>query len=214
LKASGKVTRGRIGVQIGEVTKDVAESLGLSKAQGALVQRVEPDSPAEKGGLEAGDIILKFNGVPIDRSSDLPRLVGNTKPGTRATLTIWRKGATRDLSLTVAQMEADKVSRNGDKKQKPEQVANALGLVVDNLSAAQKKELNIESGVVIQSSEGIAAHAGLRAGDIILQMNNTDVKDAKQFNALVTKLEPKKAVVLLVRRGDSSQFVVLKRSAQ
>jgi serine protease Do len=214
LKASGKVTRGRIGVQIGEVTKDVAESLGLSKAQGALVQRVEPDSPAEKGGLEAGDIILKFNGVPIDRSSDLPRLVGNTKPGTRATLTIWRKGATRDLSLTVAQMEADKVSRNGDKKQKPEQVANALGLVVDNLSAAQKKELNIESGVVIQSSEGIAAHAGLRAGDIILQMNNTDVKDAKQFNALVTRLEPKKAVVLLVRRGDSSQFVVLKRSAQ
>ncbi|MBS0308858.1 MAG: Do family serine endopeptidase, partial [Proteobacteria bacterium] len=99
LKTSGKVTRGRIGVQIGDVTKDVAESLGLTKAQGALVQRVESGTPAEKGGVEAGDIILKYNGTAIDRSSDLPRLVGNTKPGTRATLTVWRKGASRDLNL-------------------------------------------------------------------------------------------------------------------
>jgi serine protease Do len=212
LKASGKVTRGRIGVQIGEVTKDVAESLGLNKAQGAQVQRVEHDSPAEKGGLEAGDIILKFNGAAIEKSSDLPRLVGNTKPGTRSTLTVWRKGATRELSLTVAEMESDKLSKNEEKKQKQEQVSNALGLIVGNLNNIQKKDLNIDSGVVVEASEGVAAHAGLRAGDIILQLNNTDVKDAKQFNALVSKLEPKKTAVLLVRRGDSSQFVVLKRN--
>jgi serine protease Do len=214
LKSSGKVTRGRIGVQIGEVTKDVAESLGLSKAQGALVQRVEPDSPAEKGGLEAGDIILKFGGVPIDKSSDLPRIVGNTKPGTHSTLTIWRKGAMRELKLTVAEMEADKASKNEEKKQKQEQSANALGLVVGNLNSNQKKDLNIDSGVVVEGSEGVAARAGLRPGDIILQINNTDVKDTKQFNALVSKLDPKTAVVLLVRRGDSSQFVVLKRRGQ
>ncbi|MGZ3157706.1 MAG: Do family serine endopeptidase, partial [Burkholderiaceae bacterium] len=214
LKASGKVTRGRIGVQIGEVTKDVGESLGLSKAQGAQVQRVEPDSPAAKGGVEAGDIILKFNGTAIEKSSDLPRLVGNTKPGTRSTLTVWRKGATRDLNLTVAEMESDKVAKNDEKKQKQEQASNVLGLVVGNLNSTQKKDLSIESGVVVEASEGIAAHAGLRAGDIILQLNNTDVKDAKQFNTLVSKLEPKKTVVLLVRRGDSSQFVVLKRNGQ
>jgi serine protease Do len=214
LKASGKVTRGRIGVQIGEVTRDVAESLGLNKAQGAQVQRVEPDSPAEKGGVEAGDIILKFNGAAIEKSSDLPRLVGNTKPGTRSTLTVWRKGATRDLNLTVAEMESDKAARNEEKKQRQEQAANVLGLIVGNLNNAQKKDLHIDSGVVVEASEGAAAHAGLRTGDIILQLNNTDVKDAKQFNTLVSKLEPKKAVVLLVRRGDSSQFVVLKRNGQ
>jgi serine protease Do len=215
LKTFGKVTRGRIGVQIGEVTKDVAESLGLNKSQGALVQRVEPDSPAEKGGVEAGDIILKFNGVAIDKSSDLPRLVGNTKPGTRATLTVWRKGAHRDLTLTVAEMESDKsAAKSEEKKQKQEQTANAIGLVVSNLSAAQKKELNIDSGVIVEVAEGVAAHAGLRAGDIILQLNNADVKDARQFNALVAKLDPKKSVVALVRRGDSSQFVLLKRNGQ
>jgi serine protease Do len=186
----------------------------LNKAQGALVQRVEPDSPAEKGGVEAGDIILRFNGVAIDKSSDLPRLVGNTKPGTRANLTIWRKGARRDLTLSVAEMESDSAAKNDEKKQKQEQTANAIGLAVANLTAAQKKELNIDFGVVVDAAEGIAAHAGLRAGDIILQLNNTDVKDAKQFNGLVAKLDPKKSVVVLVRRGDSSQFVLLKRNGQ
>lgn len=214
LKASGKVTRGRIGVQIGEVTKDVAESLGLSKAQGALVQRVEPGSPAEKGGLEAGDIILKFNGASIDKSSDLPRLVGSTKPGTRSTVTIWRKGASRDLSLTIVEMEGEKIAKKDEKKAKPEQSANALGLIVSDLSDAQKKELKVDGGATIDAVEGAAARAGLRAGDVILRLNNTDVKDAKQFNALVAKLEAKKLAVVLVRRGDSSQFVPIRPNGQ
>jgi serine protease Do len=210
LKASGKVTRGRIGVQIGEVTKDVAESLGMAKAQGALVQRVEPGSPAEKGGLQAGDIILKYNGIAIERLSDLPRLVGNTKPGTRTTLTIWRKGASRELALVITEMEAEKVAQKEDKKAKPDAVANALGLVVSDLTAAQKKELKVSHGVIVDTAEGSAARAGLRPGDLILQFNNTEVKDAKEFNALIAKIEPKKTVVLLVRRGESSQFVPLK----
>jgi serine protease Do len=214
LKISGKVTRGRIGVQIGEVTKDVAESLGLSKAQGALVQRVEPGGPAEKSGLEAGDIILKFNGVTIDRSGDLPRLVGSTKPGTRCTVTIWRKGGTREIPLVVTELEGEKIAKKDDKKPKQEQSANALGLVVSDLSDAQKKELKVDGGVAIDSTEGVAARAGLRAGDVILRLNNTDVKDAKQFNSMVQKLEAKKMAVLLVRRGDSSQFVPLKPNGQ
>ena len=212
LKASGKVIRGRIGVQIGEVTKDVAESLGMSKAQGALVQRVEPGSPAEKGGLQAGDIILKYNGTVIERLSDLPRLVGSTKPGTRAVLTIWRKGASRELALVITEMEPDKVAQKEDKNDKPAAMADALGLVVSDMTAAQKKELKVSSGVLIDSAEGSAARAGLRPGDLILQFNNTEVKDAKGFNALVAKAEKRKMVVLLVRRGDSSQFIPLKPS--
>lgn len=214
LRVSGRVTRGRIGVQIGEVTKDVAESLGLARAQGALIQRVEPGGPAERGGLEAGDIILKFNGVNIEKSTDLPRLVGATKPGTRSTLTVWRKGANRDVTLTVAELEPEKVAKKDDRKAKPEQPPNALGLVVSDLSEAQKKELRIDSGVIVDASEGPAARAGLRAGDVILQLNNNDVRDARQFNALVSKLDPKKMAVVLVRRGDASQFVPIRPNGQ
>nr|WP_243656829.1 DegQ family serine endoprotease [Paucimonas lemoignei] len=214
LKTTGKVTRGRIGVQIGEVTKDVAESLGLSRAQGAQVQRVEPGSPAEKGGVETGDIILKYNGTNIERSSDLPRLVGNTKPGSRATISVWRKGATRDLQLTIAEMEPEKTAKKENGKTKPERTPNALGLSVTNLTEAQKRELNLDGGVLVDAAEGVSARAGLRAGDVILRLNNTDIKDAAQFNSLIAKLDPKKMAVLLVRRGDSSQFVPIRPNAQ
>jgi serine protease Do len=214
LKSSGKVTRGRIGVQIGDVTKDVAESLGLSKSHGALVQRVEPGGPAEKSGMEAGDIIIKFNGAPIERSSDLQRFVGSTKPGTRATVTVWRKGNNRDLSLIVTELDSEKVAKKDDKKPKQDQPANAFGLIVSDLSDAQKKDLKVDGGVVVDMAEGAAARAGLRSGDVIVRLNNTDVKDAKQFNSLVSKLEAKKMAVLLVRRGESSQFVPVRPNGQ
>jgi len=213
LKASGRVTRGRIGVQIGEVTKDVAESLGLAKAQGALVQRVEPGGPAEKGGLEAGDIILKFNGTAIERPSDLPRMVGSTKPGSRATVNIWRKGSARDIPVTVVEIEADKPAKAEEKKPKQEATPNSLGLVVSDLTDAQKKELKVDSGVLVESAVGVAAAAGLRAGDVVQRLNDVDIKEAKQFNGLVAKLDPKKRAAVLVRRGDSSQFVPLRPSA-
>lgn len=214
LKASGKVTRGRIGVQIGDVTKDVAESLGLPKVQGALVQRVEPGGPAEKGGLEAGDIILKYNAVSIERSSDLPRLVGSTKPGTRSVLSVWRKGASRELALTIGEMEQEKVAKKEDKTPKVEMPPNALGLMVTDLTEAQKKELKIVGGVLIDSADGPASRVGLRPGDVILRLNNTDVTDVKQFNAMVARLDPKKMAVILVRRGDSSQFVPIRPNSR
>ncbi|MCW5299816.1 DegQ family serine endoprotease [Herbaspirillum lusitanum] len=213
LKASGRVTRGRIGVQIGEVTKDVAESLGLAKAQGALVQRIEPGGPAEKGGLEAGDIILKFNGVAIEKPSDLPRMVGGTKPGSRATVNIWRKGSARDIAVTVVEIEADKPAKVEEKKPKQEAAPNSLGLVVSDLTDAQKKELKVDSGVLVESAVGVAAAAGLRAGDVVQRLNDIDIKGSRQFNGLVAKLDPKKRAAVLVRRGDSSQFVPLRPSA-
>ncbi len=207
LKTIGRVVRGRIGVQIGEVTKEVAESLGLPRAQGALVARVEPGSPAEKAGVEAGDIITHFNGTTIEKSGDLPRLVGNTKPGSKSTLTILRKGAKRDLQVTVAEMEAEQTAKKDEKKPKQEQTLNALGLAVSDLSDAQKRELKLEGGAMVELADGPAGRAGLQQGDVIVRLNNTDIKDAKQFNALVAKLDPKKNALLLVRRGESSQFV-------
>lgn len=210
LKSSGRVTRGRIGVQIAEVTKDVAESLGLSKVQGALVQRVESGSPAQKAGLEAGDIVLKFNGVAIEKLGDLPRLVGSAKPGSRAVATIWRKGGTREVGLTLAELE---VGKPDDKKPKHDATPNALGLVVSDLTDAKKKELQIENGVLVELSVGVAASGGLLAGDVVQRLNDIDIKDAKQFNALVAKLDPKKRAPVLVRRGDSSQFVPLRPSS-
>ncbi len=208
LKTTGRVVRGRIGVQIGEVTKDVAESLGLPRAQGALVARVETGSPAEKAGVEAGDIITHFNAVVIEKSGDLPRLVGNTKPGSHATLSVWRKGAKRDLAVTIAEMEAESaVAKKEEKKPKQEQTVNVLGLAVSDLSDAQKRELKLDGGVLIELADGPAGRAGLQPGDVIVRLNNTDIQDAKQFNGLVAKLDMKKNALLLVRRGESSQFI-------
>lgn len=210
LKSSGKVTRGRIGVQIAEVSKEVAESIGLPKAQGALVTRIEAGGPAEKAGLQDGDVILKFNGVAVEKSSDLPRLVGVTKPGSKAQLSIWRKGAARELTVGIAEVEADKSAQKADKKSKKEQASNALGIYVSDLTDAQRKEVPGGLGVSIDTVDGPAAQVGLRPGDIILTMNNADVKDAKQFVAMLAKLDTKKAAVLLVRRGDATQFVPIR----
>ncbi|MBP1203602.1 serine protease Do [Duganella sp. 1411] len=216
LKKSGKVTRGRIGVQIGEVSREVAESLGLKSAQGAEVSLVEPGGPADKAGIKSGDIILKFNGATVTRSSDLPRLVGGTAIGSKATVTVWRKGAQIDLPVVVAELEGEKTakaSKGKGNKAEPEAEGkpNALGLVVSDLSAEKKKALGVGGGVMVESAEGVSAR--LQEGDVVLQLNNTEVKDAKQFNALVAKLDPKKPSVLLVRRGDATQFISLRPSA-
>ncbi|CDG82266.1 DegQ family serine endoprotease [Janthinobacterium agaricidamnosum] len=216
LKKAGKVTRGRIGVQIGELSKEVAESLGLKDAKGAQVSMVEPGGPADKGGIKAGDIILKFNGVQIERSSDLPRLVGGTAVNSKATVTVWRKGALQEVPVTVVELENDKKAgkKAGTKAPADEQPSNALGLTVSDLSDVKRKELKVDAGVLVEDADGVAAAAGLQAGDVILQVNNTGIKDAKQFNAVVARLDPKKASVVLVRRGDTSQYVSLRPSAK
>ncbi|HEM8498655.1 TPA: PDZ domain-containing protein, partial [Burkholderia multivorans] len=209
LKATGKVTRGRIAVAIGEVTKDVADSIGLPKAEGALVSSVEPGGPADKAGVQPGDIILKFNGRAVDTASDLPRMVGDTKPGTKATVTVWRKGQARDLPITIAETPSDTTAKADPRKnapQKPRQ-SNALGLTVSDLSADQLKALKLKNGVQVDGVDGPAARAGLQRGDIVLRVGDTDITSAKQFAEVTSQLDAQKAVAVLVRRGDNTQFV-------
>jgi serine protease Do len=213
LKKSGTVTRGRIGVSIGPVTREVAESLGLKSPGGAEVSMVEEGGPAAKAGVKAGDIVIKFNGKDIDKSSDLPRLVGNTTPDTRATITVWRQGKSVDLPLTVAQKDTDQPARGARSeraKPKAEGAANALGLKVSELSAAEKKELGVAGGVRVDAADGIALGAGIQADDVLLQLNNDRITDAKQFAGLVAKLDPKRNSVVLVRRGEVARFLTLR----
>jgi serine protease Do len=212
LKTTGKVTRGRLGVQISEVTRDVAESLGLGKARGAEVSMVESGGPAEKGGIKVGDIILKFNNQPIETTRDLPRLVGAAKVGSRGTVTVWRRGTQLDVPVTIVELQEEKAptARATPKKPTPGAAPNALGLVVSDITPAQRGELGVEGGVLVENADGAAATAGIRPGDVISQVGNTPVSSAAQFNALIAKLDSKKAVALLVRREDVSQYVVVK----
>ena len=174
---------------------------------------VEVGGPAEKGGIKVGDIILKFNGQPIETTRDLPRLVGAAKIGTRASVTVWRRGAQLDVPVTIVALEDDKATATAKPtpgKPAPGAAPNVLGLNVSNLSPEQRRTLKIEGGVTVYASEGRAATAGVRAGDVILQMNNVEIKDAAQFNALATKLDPKKSVAVLVRRENVTQYLVIK----
>jgi serine protease Do len=213
LRATGKVTRGRVGVQIGEVGKDVAEAIGLPKAEGALVSSVEADGPAEQAGVQPGDVILKFNGEPIKRWSDLPRIVGETKPGTRADMEVWRKGKNLTLTVKVGEIPTEKAAGASKKGAPPvPEVTNALGLGVVDVPADVQKKLRIKGGVQVKVAEGAAAKAGLQEGDIVLALNDTDVTGAKQFGELVAKLDKGRAAGLLVRRGDQTQWVAVPAS--
>jgi serine protease Do len=211
LKSTGKVTRGRLAVTIGEVTKDVADSLGLPKAAGAMVSNVEPGGPADKVGVQPGDIILKFGGKNVDSATDLPRMVGETKPGTRSALTVWRKGQTLELMVTVEEMPTDKQAGQSAQKAPAAKAtaSNALGLGVSDMTSEQLKALKLRNGVTVEAVAGPALRAGLEKGDVVLRVGDTDVVSAAQFAAIVHKLDPQKMVALLVRRGDATQYIAL-----
>ena len=200
-------------MQIDQVSKEVAETLGLNKAQGALVRGVEQGSPAEKAGLEAGDIILRFDGKAIEKSTDLPRIVGSTKPGTRSTLQIWRRGATRDVSITVGEVEVEKpVKKAAAPAEKPAaSLSNkVLGLTVSDLTEAQKKELKLQGGVRVDAAAEAAARAGIQEGDVILALANAETPNVQIFEGLVAKLDRSKLVSLLIRRGEWAQYTVIR----
>ena len=213
LRSSGRVSRGRLGVQIDQVAKDVAESIGLGKAAGAMVRSVEAGSPADKGGIEAGDIITKFDGKPVEKSSDLPRMVGATKPGTRSTVTVFRRGGSRDLTVVVGEIEADKTAaKAAAKEEKPKASAavQIFGLTVSDLGDALKKELGIKGGVRVDAATDAAARAGLREGDVVLQVGNVEVGTVKEFDAVIAKIDKSKSLSLLFRRGEWTQYAILK----
>jgi serine protease Do len=213
LRASGRVSRGRIGVQIDQVTKDVAEAIGLGKAQGALVRAVESGSPAEKAGVEAGDIITRFDGKVIEKSTDLPRMVGSTKPGSKSSLTVFRRGGSRELSVTIAEIDPEKTVKKvsaREEKPKASSAGQSLGLSVSELSEAQKKELKIKGGVKVDAAIESAAKAGLREGDVIVAIANVEIGSVKEFEAAVGKVEKSKTVNVLFHRGQWAQYAVIR----
>jgi serine protease Do len=215
LRDKGRVARGRIGVVIQEVTRDLATSFGLDRPRGALVNSVEKGSPADKAGVEASDIILGFDGKAVESSSDLPRIVGSTRPGAQSSVEVWRKGAKRNLSLTVGELQEDRVaSRDSPRGQKPqaEVPANRLGIVVAELSAEQKKGLNVSSGLVVTDVRP-DSKADVRKGDVLLTMvhkgQHTELKSVDQFNKLLAGLDKSAVITLQVRRGENVSFVTI-----
>jgi len=211
LRTSGRVIRGRIGVVIDPVTREVAEAIGLGKATGALVRSVESGGPAEKAGVEPGDIITRVDSRSVDSSVELPRIVGNIKPGTKATLQVFRRGSTREFAVTVAEFDVERVvARAPETPAKPTPVTTSIGIAVSDLNDAQKRDARTKSGVHVDSVDGPAARAGIRENDIILSLDNVEVTGAKQFEGLLAKLDKTRPVTLLVRQGDVARFVIVR----
>lgn len=216
LRTAGRVVRGRIGVTIDQVTKDIAESIGLPKAIGAFVRSVAEGSPAEKAGIEAGDIVTRFDGKVVERSNDLRRVVGNTKPGLKVPIQVFRSGVYKELSVVVAELEPDRPSKTAANDGRERGAApaapksGAFGLGISNLSDALRREMKVKGGVRVESVEGAAARAGLREGDVIVSIANTEVSDAKEFEAVAAKLDKSKPVTVLFRRGEWAQYAVIR----
>ena len=193
LAKNGHVTRGRIGVAIQEVNQSLAQSFGLPKPEGALVSSVESASPAARAGLKPGDVVLAWNGAPIDESAQLPTLVADTAPGSHARVTVWRDGAEHTLGVTVGNMSAEKVASANETK--PQANSGRLGVAVEQA----------DDGLVVADASGPAARAGVQQGDVILAVNNQPVKSVEQLRQAVDKAG--KHVALLVQREDARVFV-------
>src|SRR5512139_2135397 len=207
LKSAGKVSRGWLGVVIQEVTADLADSFGLDRPRGALVSQVQPDSPAAKAGLQASDVILQFNGRPVENSGDLPRMVGMAKPGAKSLLQVWRKGRAQDVTVVLGELpdEEQLASRNG-------KTYSRGGLALSELTADQRRELNIDRGLLVEEVTGDAARAGIQVGDVILAVNNGKVATVEAFRKAIAAIPKGKSAAILVRRGEGSLYIPLKIS--
>ncbi len=211
LKANGKITRGWLGIAIQEITKELAESFAMKNTNGALVAGVEKNGPADKGGLEAGDVITKFDGKPILVSADLPRAVGATKPGKVAAVEILRKGNTKTLNIGVGEMPSDgSEAATPNNKPSGKVEANKIGLTLKELTVQQKKKLNGKNGLLVIDSVGAAAQAGIRRGDVILGLNNNESQSVEQFNKQINAVAAGKTVAVLVLRGENTLYVPIK----
>ena len=212
LKTTGKVSRGWLGVVIQPVSKELAESFNLPKAEGALIASVEKGSPADKAGLEASDVVQKVDGKPIITSADLPRYIASIRPGNKTALDVWRKGASKLVTVTLGELPSERKQGRPVQRLKADEPAapNKFGLVLVDLTAEQHKEINEVRGVGVEDAQGAAAKAGIQKGDVILAVNNTDVKSIQEFNQVMAKLDPKRNVALLVKRGERTLYVAIK----
>lgn len=211
LKSTGKVSRGWLGVVIQEVNKDLAESFGLEKPAGALVAQVLEDSPAAKGGLLVGDVILSLDGKPIIMSADLPHLVGALKPGTTAEFDVVRDGERKKLKLSIGALPEDGETLAGSAASGVERSSNRLGVKVVELTAEQKKSLDLKGGVVISEVQnGPAALIGLRPGDVITHLNNQAIDSAKTFTEVAQALPKNRSVSMRVLRQGRASFITFK----
>ena len=210
LKASGKITRGWLGVAIQELTKELAESFGMKNTNGALIAGVEKNGPADKGGLMAGDVIIKFDGKAITASADLPRVVGGTKPGKIAAVDILRKGTVKTLNVGVGETPTEPSDSIPAAKPATKAETNKIGLTLKELTSQQKKKLNGKNGLLVTESIGAAAQAGIRRGDVILGLNNSESQSVEAFNKQINAVPAGKAVAVLVLRGESTLYVPIK----
>jgi serine protease Do len=208
LQKYGKVTRGRLGVTIQNVTQELADSFGLKKPQGALVAAVEPKSPADKAGVKTGDIILSVDGHDIESSIELPRVIGESRPGTQVKLKIWRQGETKELAASLGEMPGEKVAKAdaGGSKAKP----SKLGVAVRPLTEEERGQIASDGGLLVEQADGPAARAGVQAGDVILAFNNQPVKSVDQLKRLVDK--SRGAVALLIQREGAKIYVPVRLS--
>jgi serine protease Do len=204
LQKYGKVTRGRLGVTVQSLTPDLAESFGLQKSQGALVNSVEPGSPAAKAGLAQGDVMLSVNGRTVDQAGDLSRLIADARPGSKVDIKIWRKGAIRELTASVGEAPSETVARAGGA---PGTAQGRLGLSVRPLTSEEREQLGAD-GVVVENATGAAERAGIRPGDAILALNDQPVKNPEQLRKLVDSA--KGNVALLIQREDSKIYVPIR----
>jgi serine protease Do len=201
IQQTGKVTHGRLGVAIQEVNQALAQNFGLKSPTGALVASVEKGSAGANAGLEPGDVILKVDGKEISRSSDLPPMVSSLKPGSKATLDIWRNGSPKQLTATIGALKDKTVA---DARDKESLSKGTLGIAVRPLSADEKRGTDLD-GLVVQDVAGAAERAGVRPGDVIVAVNNTPVTSVDQLKSLIDKSG--KTVALLVQRNDARIFI-------
>ena len=203
LVTHGKVTRGRLGVSVQDLNQALSESFGLKKAEGALISSVEKGSPADKAGLQAGDVILSFDGHAIDHSVDLPTLVADTAPGSSKPMQVMRGGKVMTVNVTVGEM---KQAKNESKTGKSDDQGR-LGLAVRPLDKDEQAQIGGQKGLLVEDANGPAAVAGIQSGDVILALNGTPVSSVAQLRKLAS--EAGKSVALLVERGDEKIFVPL-----
>jgi serine protease Do len=214
LRSNGKVTRGRIGVSIQEVTRELADSFGLPKVGGALISSVEKGGPAEKAGVRPSDVILKFDGKVINSSADLPRIVAATKPGNKVSVQLWRKGGAQDISLVVGEIQDEGVvAQRGGSRGNSEgnsEGESRLGLIVSELNEQQRAELQVDGGLIVEDLKGAAARSQLQRGDVILAVGNIEVHTLAQFNDVLKKVSRGRNIALLVRRSEGTVYVSIK----